>query len=186
MQKIKSILRHWLPLALITVAMCALIYLIAQQSLRWSANDPQIQWAEDAAATLGEGGSLSGIAPDVKVDIARSLAPFLIVYDERGEVLASSGFLHKKPPVLPGGVLDYVKQHGEDRISWQPEPGVRIAAVVTGYNGEYAGYVLAGRSLKEVEIREDQVFKIAAAACLVTLISSLVLVILCEYTLSYK
>jgi len=53
-------------------------------------------------------------------------------------------------------VFDYVRQHGEDRITWQPEPGVRSATVVTSYGGAHPGFVLAGRSLRLVEERVDQ------------------------------
>ena len=56
MSKLKNILRYWLPLAAVTTLLCGLIYLAVQQSLRWGANDPQIQMAEDAAAALAAGG----------------------------------------------------------------------------------------------------------------------------------
>jgi hypothetical protein len=45
------------------------------------------------------------------------------------------------------------------------------------------GFVLAGRSLREVEIRESQVEQITAIAWLVTLAVSLVLVAGCELVL---
>jgi hypothetical protein len=55
MQKIWDILRHWLPLAALTTALCGLVYLAVQQALRQAANDPQIQMAEDAAYILSQG-----------------------------------------------------------------------------------------------------------------------------------
>ncbi len=45
---------------------------------------------------------------------------------------------------------------GEDRITWQPEPGIRSAVVVVHYTGATPGYVMAGRSLREVEWRIDR------------------------------
>lgn len=94
--------------------------------------------------------------PTGEVDIARSLAPYLMVFDPNGNVQASNAVLHGQVPNLPKGVFDYTRQHGEDRISYQPEPGVRSAVVVVAVNGGRDGFVLAGRSLREVEKRVDQ------------------------------
>ena len=55
------------------------------------------------------------------------------------------------------------RQHGEERLSWQPRRGVRIAAVVQRVGGAHPGFVLAGRSLREVEDREEQVLQMAGA-----------------------
>ena len=46
-------------------------------------------------------------------------------------------------------------------MSWEPAKDVREAAVVVKYKN---GYVVVARSLKEVEKREDLVFKFAAIA----------------------
>jgi hypothetical protein len=175
---IKDILRHWLPPAVVATALCGLVYLAVQQVLRQSANDPQIQMAEDAAAVLASGGAVEQVLPAAIIDIAHSLAPFTMVFDDKGKVLASSGLLHGQMPELPAGVLDYVRQHGQDRITWQPEPGVRVATVVVSYAGTAPGFVLAGRSLREVEKRETQAEFEAGAAWLVTLAASLCIVVL--------
>jgi hypothetical protein len=185
MQKIKNILRSWLPAAVIITALCGLVYLAVQQALRISANDPQIQMAEDTAAALSAGQSAAALVPSAKVDIGQSLAPFIMVFDPSGAVSASSAQLHGQNPALPAGVLDDVKQKGEDRISWQPEPGVRIAAVIVPVaNG--SGYVLAGRSLREVEKRIDQLGTISGLAWLLTMAASLIVVFLCEILLSSR
>lgn len=97
--------------------------------------------------------------PDGAVDIFASLGPFVIVYDDGGRVLASSARLDGMTPAPPAGVFDYVRAHGEERLTWQPRRGVRIAAVVTR---SVNGFVLAGRNLREVESREALVFKLAA------------------------
>jgi hypothetical protein len=57
-------------------------YLISQQVLRMSANDPQIQLAEDAAGRLAAGENAARVVPERLVDMANSLAPFVIVYDD--------------------------------------------------------------------------------------------------------
>jgi len=186
LSKVKNILRHWLPLAVVVVLLCGLVYLTVQQSLRMGANDPQIQMAEDAAASLAAGGTPVSILPTSQLDISSSLAPFLVVYSDTGEPLASSGLLNGTAPLLPAGIFDYTRQKGEDRVSWQPESGVRVAAVVVAYGGSQPGFVLAGRSLREVEIREGQIEQISGIAMLVTLAGSLFAVGLCELILPEK
>jgi hypothetical protein len=177
MQTFIGILKKWLPLAIATAGLCGLAYLTVQQSLRMGANDPQIQMAEDAASNLTGDASVESVVPSAKVEIADSLAPFVIVFDDSGKVLASSATLHGANPTLPSGVLDYTRQNGEDRVTWQPESGVRMAAVVVYYNN---GFVLAGRSLREVEKRESQVEQLSGLAMLAIWIATFVVVALGE------
>ncbi len=164
MKTLFQIIKSWLPLAIATAGLCGLVYLAVQQSLRISANDPQIQMAEDAASALEGGASVESIVPAAKVELATSLAPFIIVFDNSGSVLGSSAVLHGAIPVYPSGVLDYTRQNGEDRVTWQPESGVRMATVVVRYS---KGFVMAGRSLREVEIRIGNIEKISGLAMLV-------------------
>ena len=144
MNTIKNIFRIWLPFAVVITAFCALAYASVQQAYRQGANDPQIQMAEDAADALAGGASIDVIVPVSKVSVAKGLAPFLIVYDGSGQVLASSVMLDGQTPGLPDGVLDSTKAMGENRVTWQPRTGVRIAAVIVSYQD---GFVLAGRNL---------------------------------------
>ena len=178
--KIKNIFRYWLPIAVVTTLLSGLVYLEVQQSLRWGANDPQIQMAEDAAAALAAGAAPESALPAARVEISTSLAPFMVIYNNIGEALVSSATLHGATPALPSGIYDYTRQHKEDRVTWQPEPDVRMAAVVVAYGGAQPGFVLAGRSLREVEIREDQAEQITGIAWLVTVFASLIVVIGCE------
>jgi hypothetical protein len=186
MEKIKNILRQWLPLAVAVTALCGLVYLAVQQDLRQSANDPQIQIAEDAAAELKSGAAVKSVVPAGKTAIETSLAPFVIVFEDDGGIAGSSATLHGETPQLPAGILEYVRSHGEDRVSWQPEPGVRIAAVIIRYQGAQSGFVLAGRSLREVEVREDNAEAYAGAAWVVTLAATLIACALGEWILGSK
>lgn len=156
-------LRLWLPISAAVTVICGLVYVEAQGALRDAANDPQIQMAEDAASSLDGGSPAAALVSGTTVDMATSLAPFLIVYDAHHVVVASSGRLDGIAPIVPSGVLSSARTTGEDRISWEPAPGVRIAAVVVPYrNGE----VLAGRSLREVEQRESNALAVALAGWL--------------------
>ena len=177
---IKAILRHYLPLAVVITALCGLGYLIPQQVLRLGGNDPQIQMAQDAAASLTAGEPLASVAPTGTLDVGESLAPFTIVYDDQGNVLAATGQLHGQPPALPPGVFDNVRQHGEDRISWQPEAGARFAAVIERVGGAQPGFVLVARSLRETETRINTVEELAGLAWLATMAAALVVVVLVE------
>ena len=147
-------------------------YLISQQVLRMSANDPQIQMAEDAAQRLNVGEEAARVVPDRAVDMAASLAPFVIVYDNSGRPLTSSASLDGTTPTPPRGVFDFVRSRGEERVTWQPRRGVRIASVVTRTAN---GFVVAGRNMREVEIREDNVFKLAAMGWLAANLALIIL-----------
>jgi hypothetical protein len=153
--KVKTILKCWILIALIVTGLSWLPFILIQQDIRSSANDPQIQMAEDIAAKLAAGQSMQSLVPAEQVDITRSLATYVIIFDDTGTALASSGQINGQAPTLPTGVFAYVRQNGEDRITWQPQSGVRSAIVVTQFKGASSGFVLVGRSLREVEIRED-------------------------------
>jgi hypothetical protein len=185
MPRVWNILRQWLPLVAVGVALCGVVYVVAQQGLRISANDPQIQMAQDAAAALARGEAAASLLPGTPspVEISQSLAPFLMVFSDSGEPLASSARLHGQMPALPAGLLDYVRQHGEDRVTWQPESGVRLAAVIVQVPVGPGGFVLAGRSLLEVEKRESLAQLLSGLGALATLLGSLVVVSFCEFAL---
>ena len=186
MEKIKTIFKLWLPLAAAVTAMCGLVFLAVQQDLRQGANDPQIQIAEDAAAAMENGAPLNSIVPAGKTAIESSLATFVMIFDDTGAVVGSSAALHGETPQLPPGILDFVRTHGQDRVTWQPESGVRIAAVIVRSQGSQPGFVLAGRSLREVEIREGNAELIAGAAWISTLAATLVVCVLAEWILGSK
>lgn len=151
----KTIFKCWILIAIIVTGLAWLPYILVQQDLRSSANDPQIQMAEDIAAKLAAGQPMQSLMPVEQVDITHSLAIYVIIFDDTGTPLASSGEINGQMPTLPVGVFDSVRQNGEDSITWQPQTGVRSAIVVTQFQGTSSGFVLVGRSLREVEMRED-------------------------------
>jgi hypothetical protein len=158
-----ALLYNALVLTGLSTGLALALYAIPQQVLRQDANDPQIAMAGDLVVRLEQGAAPAEAVPAASVDIARSLSPFVIVYDDRGLPLASQAQLDGKTPAPPAGVFDFVRQHGEERPSWQPRRGVRIAAVIQRVGGAHPGFVLAGRSLREVEAREEQVQQMAGA-----------------------
>ena len=68
-----------------------------------------------------------------------------------------------------------VRPAGEDRITWQTASGLRFATAIIHFNASTSsGFVLAGRSLREVESREGQLEWIVLAGWAVTLVISAV------------
>lgn len=140
--------------AIAATMVCGSVYTVAQQNLRMAANHPQTEMAISTANSLSQGQSLRALLPDRQTDIATSLDPFVIVYNNHGVPMGSSGLLDGQIPMLPSGVFAYTRQHGEEKVTWQPRPGVRIAAVVVQHAGKNPGFVLVGRSLRETEASE--------------------------------
>jgi hypothetical protein len=126
-----------------------------QQMLRRGANQPQYQLADVYAKQLAAGSDPEQVLPAGHIDLADSLAPFVIVYDDQIRPLASNGYLQESIPTPPRGVFDYARRHTINVLTWQPRPGVRIAAVVRRVNGPNPGFVLTGRSLTVVERQES-------------------------------
>jgi hypothetical protein len=158
-------LLYWVCAALVITAIYATIGGVVQNVLRSGANDPQLQLAEDAAARMRQG--ITSTDPRVEsVDIAASLAPFLIVYDRQGRVVSSSGQLNGQTPTLPEGVLTSMSVGGEKQVTWQPQAGVRVAAVVVATE---QGYTVSGRSLREVEGRISELQRLILTAWVLSL-----------------
>jgi len=182
----RRLVLHWLPIAVAVTMLAGLAYAAVQQSLRQTADDPQIQMAEDAATALAGGQAPQSLVSSQQVDIAKSLAPWLAIDNESGQPVISSGSLDGHAPALPGGVFAYTRQHGEDRLTWQPRPGVRVAVIIVHYGGARPGFALAGRSLREVENREDNIENMVALLWAASLVLTLLTVALAEYFLGNK
>ncbi len=164
----------WLAgLAILTIIF-GTIYVVAQQSLRQGANDPQVQLAQDVANQLNEG-TFPFPVSNGHVDIAVSLAPFIVVYDKTGKPIQGTGYLEGQLPTIPKGVLDHANSNYGNRVTWQPQPGVRIATVTVAAK-DY--YVMSGRNLREVEKREDQALQLSVLGWLASLV---VVVTACWY-----
>ena len=181
--KIKTIFKVWLPFAVVISAFCMLVYASVQQVYRQDANDPQIQMANDAADALNSGSSVESVVPQGKVFFEKSLAPFYIIFNSAEQPIAGSGILNNSLQTLPDGVLAYAKEQGENRVTWQPQPDVRVAAVIVPYKD---GFVLAGRNMREVEVREAQVEMFAGVTWVLALIATFIVIAFGEFFLAEK
>ncbi|MDE2213388.1 MAG: hypothetical protein KGJ34_02565 [Patescibacteria group bacterium] len=191
-------LKQWIPLAIAVTGLCLLVYTSVQQNYRQSLNDPQIQMAEDAAAMLEEGASVSSVVPQGTVDIAQSLAPWISVYTASGTPAASSGLLGGSLPLFPQGVFDtsswgalIIGHHlnaapeNENRFSWQPQDNVREAVVLVYYSSSKgSGYVAAGRNMREVEDRESTLSQLVFLAWIAILAATFLAYFFLDWVLS--
>ncbi len=165
---LRRALALWLPVAAAGSVLAFALYGGVQQAQRSAADDPQLQMARDAAAALTAGAAPQQVAAGAPVDIRNSLAPWIVVYDADGNPLAATGSFDGKAPVVPDQArADAVG--GEHTFTWEPADGLRMATVVEPYAG---GTVVAARSMREVEIRENRTLAIAAGAWIAALLAA--------------
>jgi hypothetical protein len=161
----------WMIIMFVITFTCSLAYLVAQQSLRLGANEIPAQLAMDTALKLQSGKNVATIMPAEKVDISKSLTPFVMVFDDQKKLLSSSGIMDGHDPSYPLGVLDHVAKAGEERVTWQPQTGLRFATVALKYD---KGYIVAARSLAETENLIDEIGKLVLLAWAAFLVFSLI------------
>ena len=182
----------WLPLAVAIAGIFLFAYWAVQQDYRISANDPQIQMAEDAASALAQGVTPAALVRDlVLVDIRASLAPWIVIYDASGKPVTGTAMLDDAVAQLPAGVFDESGWHTyaeqgiplsipahEDRFSWQPRPDVRQAVVLVHVSSSsFTGYLASGRNMREIENREGTLTLGAGLAFVGTEFGTLVVII---------
>jgi hypothetical protein len=137
------------------------IYAVAQQIERQGANDAPLRLASQLASASSSTGPSTDSAASDRVDLAKSLALFSIVYDSSGAAISGTGYLDGALATLPHGVIDAARATGEDRVTWQPQPGLRFAAVAIASG---ANVIVAGQSLAPSESRTDALGALVLAA----------------------
>jgi hypothetical protein len=168
----------WLPFAVIIIIFSGLAYATVQQSYRQSANDPQIQIAQDLATAISQGQPADQIVPaQGTTELAGTLSPFVMIYNATSTLVGSSALLDGKNPSFPVSVFDYVRAHGEWRQTWQPAAGIREAVVVRAFSGASSGFLVVGRSLKEIEIRENQTEFLSGLAGIIALVLTFIVLL---------
>ncbi len=155
MKNLKSVFFQWLPFGVTITLLCLVMYGAVQRTLRYFADSSSIQMAEDTARAYASGRG-TGIFFGDPMDVSKTLSPFIVVYNDRGEAVTGNGVLDSRMPVPPLGVFEYAKIKGEHMVTWEPRRGLRIATAVIHYtsdepNSTQSGFVLAGRSLRGTE-----------------------------------
>jgi hypothetical protein len=147
-----------IPFIIVTLIFGTL-YVAIQQSIRMGVNDQEVQLTDDLSAAIAAGAKPTDLDPGRPIDMAKSLAPVVALFDAAGKQIVSSALVNGKPLSVPAGVFEAARAKGEDRLTLEPAPGVRLAAVVRYYDGAgqtgttTAGFALAARSLREAERR---------------------------------
>ncbi|MEP7103327.1 MAG: hypothetical protein ABI721_01285 [Candidatus Dojkabacteria bacterium] len=175
---LRGVFKTWAVIAITVILLTGLVYIVGQQILRNLANDPQIQTAEDLVVKLNAGQDPTTLLVSNKVDMNKSLSTFGIIYDDQYNIVYSTGFLNDTAPVPPDGVFEAAKQNGVNILTWQPGINIRDAIVVQRYD---TGYILVGRSLREVEKRANNLLLLSIAGGLITLASTFVLTLSIKY-----
>jgi hypothetical protein len=139
----------WITGVLLITVAAGMVWFGYGLRLRNGGDSQPLRLAAQAAGQLAAGSRPGSVLPPI-INMTSNPAPFVIVYDSRYHVLVSSGRLNGHIPRLPGGVLAWVAQHGRDRITWQPRPGLREASIIESYGGPHPGFVLAARSLRGI------------------------------------
>lgn len=151
-----AVLRRSLPSIVVATVVIATGYALLLQHERLSADDLPVQIAEDMAERMKQGVPPQSLVGGVRINPSTSLAPFAIVMNDKGKVVANSFRLTSdETPRIPAGVLQAAKEKGEHRVTWQPAPYVRLAtAVVYDKTKQGSGtYIVVGHSLRETEAR---------------------------------
>ncbi len=156
---------------LIATVFCGLVFVTVQQDLRQTANDPQIEIAEEFANNIS-GGQLPQFS-EQKLDLNKSLSTWVAFYDKDGNPLASNASLDGQLPKPPSGIFTNAQKVGQYNVTWQPKKEIRQALVVKSIvNNDVQQYIVAGRSLREIEKREKNTLVMSGIAWLALLIIS--------------
>jgi hypothetical protein len=145
---VKNILIFWLIIAFLATFTSLLVYVATQQVMRLGANEMPAELATEISINLENSKNLQDSIPDEIIDISKSLRTFVMVFDKDKTLIASSAVMGKDNPDYPKGVLDSVDKKGENRVTWQPQKGLRFATIAIKSGDKY---IVAGHSLKETE-----------------------------------
>jgi hypothetical protein len=74
---------------------------------------------------------------------------FTAFYDASGHPIGGNATLHGALPRPPHGIFNTIQQRGEFKVTWQPQPNIRVA--LAGRPMPNGGFVLSGQSLLPTE-----------------------------------
>ncbi|HMR55373.1 MAG TPA: hypothetical protein PKD34_02160 [Candidatus Doudnabacteria bacterium] len=137
--------------ALVSVLFISICY-SARTVFRQQANDPQIEVTEQVAGIVRQGVPIDAIVSSAEqIDLNSSKALFVMIFDNERTMTGSSAQLNGEAPSIPSEVFDKANEMGEYRFDFQPAENLKFAGVMKKIDN--SAYVLAGRSLSEMETR---------------------------------
>ena len=183
MKILKNVFTIWIIIIFLVTFTCMLTYLVTQQVIRVGANEQPAQLAAETSINLESGQDAKDAIPPKITDITKSLGTFVMIYDKDKKLIAYSGMMGKSEPVYPKGILGNLDRVGEERVTWQPQAGLRFATVALKTDNNY---IVAAQSLFEREKLVDVIGKLILAAWLACFIfSSVVMVIIYFFIKKY-
>jgi hypothetical protein len=144
-----------LAAAIVITLIFGSVYVSLQQIGRRSADAAPAAAAAAQAQQMG-----SGSLAEPRLELTPDSGVFVIIYGEDNNPTSATVTLHGSLPVLPAGVLETARTSGTDDVTWQPEPGLRMAVVARRAADKV---VVAGQSLTRVEV-SDQMTRLFLAA----------------------
>ncbi len=137
--------------ALVSVLFISICY-SARTVFRQQANDPQIEVTEQVAGIVRQGVPIDAIVSSAEqIDLNSSKALFVMIFDNERSLAGSSAQLNGEAPSVPSEVFDKTNEMGEYRFDFEPSENLKFAGVMKKIDD--SAYVLAGRSLSEMETR---------------------------------
>lgn len=170
------VLRHWLPLAVAVTLLCGTAFGVAQQTLRFGADELPSRIAEDSAYMLERGVGAASIVGVRQMDLDRTLSPFVIILNGTGGIVASSATFSGSALAPTPEILLQAQENGEHRVTWEPKEDLRFALVIRHLSITYPNYVVIGQSLKPTEAHVAQVKTMVFGAWLGTMLVTLLTV----------
>ena len=173
-EKIPFYIGAWLMVSVVSLPLALTTYVAVQHSLRSTADQAPVQATQQIVDALKQGATPDQIVRSSETELADLPIVFAAIFDDKRKAVVSSFKVAGGDPILPSGVFDTAHQRGEDRFTWQPQMGVREAAVLVPYSQMVSisptsspqtvtGFVLAGQSLTETERAE----RATAILCLI-------------------
>ncbi|HEY8753582.1 MAG TPA: hypothetical protein VIM40_08050 [Arthrobacter sp.] len=130
------------------------MYVAFQQSGRMAANTAPAAAADAEVQLLGSTPAPSDPALP-RAELTPDTGVFVIVYGPDNNPETGTAVLHGALPTVPSGVLDAARSTGSDVVTWQPEPGLRMAIVAR--SSEEGKVVVAGQSLTPIEATNGRI-----------------------------
>jgi hypothetical protein len=180
MKKLIKALTHSIPFAVCIFGMGMTLYIVEQQWIRQSFNDYQMEAATDVARSLHTGANPSFIIPNkslVPTDVLVSRSAWIVVLDATGSMVDTTANMNGQPVRIPDGILSYAKANGTDVVTWQPNAMTRVALVVI-YEPTSKSYVVAGKSMIDIEKHIAQLGVLVSIGSIITILGVCVVNIL--------
>lgn len=144
----------WVQYALIIILVGGFAALSVAHLYRFNFDVPQIEITEALQNALLLGAQPQEVVPDSSgvIDVGKITTPLVAVFDAEGQAVAYNAMVNGSAPVPPKGVFEEALARGENRITWEPEEGTRIALIVRPVGD--AGFAVSGKNLR---IAEEQI-----------------------------